>query len=210
MAETDVETEQRTTAPPGPGLDLLARVLTEVFAPAVVVLVLPMAVAWSATHRMPSTLGWGAFVALTSSVLPMTGIVIGARLGWWDGHHVRNREGRLIPFAVLIVLSVLGLAWLLRIGAPDLMVALHVAMLSALLVIGVITVWWKVSVHTAVGAGAVAILADAYSGWMLVLWLVVAAVGWSRVRLGDHTPAQVVVVHGGQIVVNERVGVYHF
>ncbi len=173
--------------------DVLALLLTELFSPSVIVLVLPLAVAWSATHEPWATLGWGLFVSLTSSVLPMSGIVAGSRLGWWDGHHVRNREGRLIPFALLIVLSSLGLGVLLRAGAPHLMVALDVAMLTALLAIALITVWWKVSVHTAVGAGAVAILAVVYSGWLLVLWLLVVAIGWSRVRLGDHSTAQVVV-----------------
>ncbi|MBQ6639598.1 MAG: hypothetical protein IJH84_01035 [Saccharopolyspora sp.] len=167
--------------------------LTELFSPSLIVLVLPLAVAWSATHEPWATLGWGLFVSLTSSVLPMSGIVAGSRLGWWDGHHVRNREGRLIPFALLIVLSSLGLGVLLRTGAPHLMVALDVAMLTALLAIALITVWWKVSVHTAVAAGAVAILAVVYSGWLLVLWLLVVAIGWSRVRLGEHTAAQVVV-----------------
>ena len=38
-----------------------------------------------------------------------------------------------------------------------------------------------------------AILAVVYSGWLLVLWLLVVAIGWSRVRLGEHTAAQVVV-----------------
>ncbi|GAB2656068.1 hypothetical protein GCM10027271_13220 [Saccharopolyspora gloriosae] len=173
--------------------DVLARVLTEVFSPAVIVLLLPIAVAWRATHSPGPALGWGVFVAFTSSVLPMAGIVAGSRLGWWDGHHVRDREGRLVPFVLLIVLSSLGLAVLVLAGAPRLMVALDVAMLSALLVVGLITVWWKVSVHAAVAAGATAILAVVFSPWLLLLWVLTAAVGWSRVRLGDHTPAQVAV-----------------
>lgn len=188
-AGADLDAELSRRAP----VDVLARVLTELFAPSVVVLVLPITVAWSATPRLPETLGWGLFVALTSSVLPMLGIVAGSRMGWWDGHHVRNREGRLIPFAVLSLLSALGLGVLLLADAPHLLIVLHVAMLTALLAVGLITVWWKVSVHTAVGAGAVAMLADVYTGRLLVLWVVVAAVGWSRVRLGDHTTAQVVV-----------------
>lgn len=195
MTEIDTGTRARIEAAwaQRASADVLALLLTELFSPSVIVLVLPLAVAWSATHEPWASIGWGLFVSLTSSVLPMSGIVAGSRLGWWDGHHVRNREGRLIPFALLIVLSSLGLGVLLRAGAPHLMIALDVAMLTALLAIALITVWWKVSVHTAVAAGAVAILAVVYSGWLLVLWLLVVAIGWSRVRLGDHTKAQVVV-----------------
>ena len=49
------------------------------------------------------------------------------------------------------------------------------------------------SIHTAVAAGALVILVLVY-GWPLVVTApLVAAVGWSRVALKDHTVAQVVV-----------------
>lgn len=172
-------------------VDRCARVLSEVFAPSVIVVGLALAVAWSATHSPLPALGWGLLVALTSSILPMIGIVWGARAGRWQGHHVRDRQGRLIPFGLLIVLSVLGLVLLVLCGAPWSMIALDIAMLSVLAVTGVITVWWKVSMHAAGAGGAAMILVAVFSPLLLVSWLVVAAVGWSRVRLRDHTAAQV-------------------
>ncbi len=182
----------RTDTPPVTG-PVLARVLSEVFAPWVIVIALSGAVAWRATHAPLPTVLWGLLIALTSSVLPMGVIVWGARRGRWDGHHVRDRTGRLVPFVTLIVLSGLCLGLLLVWEAPRMLVALDVAMLAALLVSGVITAWWKVSMHAAVAAGAVVILAVAYTACMLPLLLVAASVCWSRVRLGDHTVAQVTV-----------------
>lgn len=167
--------------------------LTEVCAPWVIVIVLSGGVAWAATHAWLPTLGWGLLIASTSSVLPMCVIVWGARSGRWDGHHVRDRDGRLVPFAALIGLSGLGLASLVLSGAPWMLVALDVAMLACLLVTGAVTAWWKVSMHAAVAAGAVAILAVTYTPVLWSLSLLVGAVCWSRVRLGDHTPAQVTV-----------------
>jgi len=172
---------------------LWAKVLSEVFAPWVIVIVLSGTVAWEATHALPAAAAWGLLVALTSSVIPMGVIVWGARRGRWDGHHVRNREGRLVPLSTLIALSGLGLALLLVLDAPWLVVALDIAMLVCLVVTSAITVWWKVSMHAAVAAGAVAILAVTYTPWLWSLLLVAGAVGWSRVRLQDHTTAQVVV-----------------
>ncbi|GAA4864105.1 phosphatase PAP2 family protein [Saccharopolyspora rosea] len=173
--------------------ELCARVITEVLAPWVIVLLLPLAVAWQATRSLGPALGWGLWVALTSSVLPMVVIVRGARRGRWDGHHVRDREGRLVPFLVLIALSCAGLAVLLVGGAPWPVVALDIAMIASLLVTGAITAKWKISMHTAVAAGAVVILAVSWGPLCWALLLPVAAVGWSRVRLGDHTPAQTTV-----------------
>lgn len=186
------------TRPGSPGArprrpTLWARALTEVCAPWVIVIVLSGGVAWAATHAWPPTLGWGLLIASTSSVLPMCVIVWGARRGRWDGHHVRDRGGRLVPFAALIVLSGLGLGLLVLLRAPGTLVALDVAMLACLLVTGAVTAWWKISMHAAVAAGAVAILAVTYTPLVWSLSLLVGAVCWSRVRLGDHTPAQVTV-----------------
>lgn len=170
-----------------------ARVLTEALAPSVIVVTLPLAVAWRATHALAPTLLWGMIVALTSSVLPMGIIVWGSRTGRWDGHHVRNREGRLVPFLALISLSLIGLATLIAAGAPWMVTALDISMILSLLVTGAITVTWKISMHAAVAAGAVAVLALVYGPVLWLLTLVVAAISWSRVAVGDHTPAQVTV-----------------
>lgn len=173
--------------------DLFARGTTEVLAPWVVVLALPLAVGWQATHSLGPTLLWGLLVSLTSSVIPMGVIVWGARTGRWDGHHVRDRTGRLVPFAALIISSAIGLTLLLTLGAPWLLTALDVSMLALLLVTGAITVRWKISMHAAVSAGAVVILALTYHPLLWALSPLVAAIAWSRVQLGDHTVTQVVV-----------------
>ncbi|WP_169509057.1 phosphatase PAP2 family protein [Actinopolyspora mortivallis] len=169
----------------------LARVLTEVFAPWVIVLMLPLAVAWRATHAPIPTVLWGLLVALTSSIIPMGVIVWGARTKRWEGHHVRNREGRLIPFLTLIVSSLGGVAALIIASAPWPLIALDISMLVTLVVGGLITIFWKISMHTAVAGGTVIILAATYSPALWVTAVVVAAVGWSRVVLNDHTSAQV-------------------
>ncbi|HEX3591002.1 MAG TPA: hypothetical protein VHV74_15360 [Pseudonocardiaceae bacterium] len=172
----------------------VAAVVTEVCSPAVVVVLLPLAVAWHATgHRAGPTLIWGCVVAVFSSVLPMAFIVRGARLGRWDGHHVRNREGRLVPLLLCLVSTITGLLVLLFGGAPRDVLALNAAMLGTLIVCIVITRWWKISLHCAVAGGAVATMVLIYGPLSLVGVPVVALIAWSRVAVGDHTAAQVVV-----------------
>ncbi|MER7012820.1 hypothetical protein ABT324_15495 [Saccharopolyspora sp. NPDC000359] len=184
-----------TSAAPGTrtSKDRLARVLTEVFAPWVIVVALPLAVAWRATGSTGPALGWGLLVSATSSILPMGVIVWGARTGRWDSHHVRDRAGRFVPFVALIVMSLVGLGLLVLLSAPWLLIALDVAMIVSLFATGGITVWWKVSMHSAVAAGAVVILAVLFHPVCWALLLVVAAISWSRVHLRDHTAAQVTI-----------------
>lgn len=192
--EHPMSNDPRTTATSRPhaARDTAARVLTEVLAPWVIVMFLPLAVAWQATHALGPTVFWGLVVALTSSILPMAVIVWGGRTGRWEGHHVRNREGRLIPFLALIGLSALGLVLLLVGNAPWSLVALDISMITSLLVTGAITARWKISMHTAVAAGAVVVLAVTYNPVCWAFAALVAAIGWSRVRVNDHTTAQVI------------------
>ncbi|MFI9332765.1 hypothetical protein ACIGZJ_35190 [Kitasatospora sp. NPDC052868] len=137
--------------------------------------------------------GWAAFAALFAAVIPTWFIRRGVRRGSWEDRHVGRRQRRLvvIPFVMLSVLT--SLLAMLRLDAPTDMVAMVLAMFASLIPILVITVWWKVSIHTAVAGGAVVCLAIALGPWWLLLGPLVAVIGWSRVVLRDHTTAQTLV-----------------
>ncbi|MCK2237732.1 MULTISPECIES: hypothetical protein [unclassified Crossiella] len=174
----------------------VARLATEILAPWVWVLGLPLVVAWQATgHQFGATLLWGLIVGVTGSVVPMIVIVRGAKKGAWDGHHVTNREGRIVPFAACIGSLAVGWVALILGDAPHQMISLAAAMLLTLVVSLLITFGakYKVSLHGAVAAGAVVILAVVYNPWALVLTLLVVWVNWSRVVLRDHTTGQVLL-----------------
>jgi hypothetical protein len=182
----------------------VARGATEVLAPWVWVILLPFAVA-AATESVWKTLLWGSVVALTASVIPMAVIVRGARKGKWDGHHVTNREGRLVPLITAGASLTAGTVIMVLGGAPVSMLALAGSMFASLIVSMAITfgLKWKISLHAGVAWAAVVTLAIVYGPWLLLIALPAALVAWSRVELGDHTTAQVVagtamgVVAGG-------------
>jgi hypothetical protein len=172
----------------------LARVATEVLAPWVWVLGLPLLVAWQVTgHHLGETVLWGLIVGITGSLIPMAVIVRGAKQGKWDGHHVTNRAGRLVPFAACIGSLALGFVVLLVGNAPHQMIALAAAELVCLVVALAITfaLKFKISMHAIVAAGATVMLMKVYNPWLAALFLAVAWVCWSRVELRDHTTAQV-------------------
>ncbi|WP_031465919.1 hypothetical protein [Sciscionella sediminilitoris] len=170
-----------------------AKALSEGGSPGIVVVFLPLAIAWHATGYRPwPTLGWGLLVALCCSALPMAFIVHGARRGRWETHHVRNREERFVPMLACLLCALGCLAGLLFGGAPRELIALLAAMLTVLVVAMVITRWWKISLHGAVASGAAAAVVAVYGLPYLALYAAVAVVCWSRVRLADHTLAQVI------------------
>lgn len=183
------------TAPSGQDAGYrLAKIVTEVLSPAVIVVLLPFAVAWNATgHAVVPTIAWSVVVAVFYSVFPMAFIVRGARRGKWDGHWVRERERRFVPLMMCLVSALVGLVILLVWDAPRDVVALAWSMVTVLIACVVITKWWKVSLHATVAGGAVATVVLIYGWVMAVLVPLVALVAWARVRVADHTTAQVVV-----------------
>lgn len=170
----------------------VARGATEVLAPWVWVILLPFAVA-AASEGLWKTLLWGFVVAVTASVIPMAVIVRGARRGKWDGHHVTNREGRLVPLVTAGASLAAGTVIMVLGDAPRSMLALAGSMFASLIVSMAITfgLKWKISLHAGVAWAAVVTLAIVYGPWLLLVALPAALVAWSRVELGDHTTAQV-------------------
>jgi hypothetical protein len=172
-----------------------ARLATEVLAPWVWVLGLPLVVGWEVTgHHLGETVLWGLVVGVTGSLIPMAVIIRGARQGKWDSHHVTDRAGRLVPFAVCILSLGGGLALLLVGNAPHRMIAMAAAELACLIAALAITfgLKFKISMHAVVAAGATVMLIVVYGPVMALLVPLVIWVCWSRVELRDHTTAQVV------------------
>ncbi|MEU8137622.1 phosphatase PAP2 family protein [Streptodolium elevatio] len=170
----------------------VARVVTELFAPAFLVPGVLVAVGWHST-RSPAGVGWGLLGALFCGVIPIAFVLYGVRRGYWTDHHIRIRRQRAVPILGTAASVVVGLAALLRLDAPRDVVALVVAMLAGLAVALGVTAFWKISVHTAVAGGTVTVLALTFGSAVAAAAPLVALIGWSRVELRDHTPMQTVV-----------------
>ncbi|MFE6101283.1 hypothetical protein ACFVQ4_15080 [Streptomyces laurentii] len=169
----------------------LARVITDALAPAYLVMGILLIVGWHSTSSW-SGLGWGLLAALFCGGIPFAIILLGVRLGRWTDKHVKVRSQRAIPLSATMISVLLGVTLLVLFDAPREVFALVVAMIVGLAATMVVTVWWKVSVHTAVAGGVAVILMQVYGLTLAPLTLAVAAIGWSRVALRDHTTAQTI------------------
>ncbi|MER7843664.1 hypothetical protein ABTZ03_06910 [Kitasatospora sp. NPDC096077] len=138
-------------------------------------------------------LGWAVFAALFAAVIPTLFIQRGIRKGTLEDRHVGHRQRRLTVIPFIMGSVAVSFAVMILADAPRDLTAMVAAMFASLVPILVITVWWKVSVHTAVAGGAVACLGIALGPLWLLLYPLVAVIGWSRVVLRDHTTAQTVV-----------------
>jgi hypothetical protein len=173
---------------PGHGTGL-ARAVTELLAPANLAVAQLLLVGWHSSPG-PAGLAWGLLAATFCGLVPYGIVIAGVRRRRWGDRHLRARQQRPVPFLAAIASALAGLALLLALDAPRQLVALVVAMLTGLATTLLVTLWWKLSVHTAAAAGTVAVLALVYGPALTLTIPTVALVAWSRVRLGDHNPAQ--------------------
>jgi len=183
----------------------VARLVGELLSPPPIIVVLALVVAWASSPTPGMALIWGAIAAVFASVLPYAIILRGVRRGRLSDKNLSLRAER-IRFAVVAITSVLlGLALLAAFDAPAEMVALLASIAVGVACGWVVTLWWKISVHAAIAAGAATVLLLVLGTALLVVWPLVAVIAWSRVQVGDHTPAQVLAGVALGIVVNATI-----
>jgi membrane-associated phospholipid phosphatase len=173
-----------------PGGASLARLVTEVLAPAPTVAVLVLLIAWHSAPTAAEGVRWGALAALFVSVMPFLYVVRGVRRGGLTDHHVGVRQQRLVPLLVGIASMLVGLILLALWGAPRDLVALVAVVAIGLASSLLVTLVWKLSIHAAMVSGAVTILVFVFGPPLLVSAPLVPLVCWARVAVHDHTPAQ--------------------
>ena len=173
--------------------DRIARIVSEVFAPAVLVAALLLTVGWHAGDQPGVSRWWGLPGALFAAVIPLGYVLHGVRAGRFTDHHIPERADRRIPLIFGTGSLVAGLILLIVLGAPREVLALLAAGGVGLGVFALVTHWWKMSIHAGVAAGTVAALTAVYGPVALIGAPLVVLGGWARVRLTAHTPAQVVV-----------------
>jgi membrane-associated phospholipid phosphatase len=180
----------------------LASLVTHVFSPQVIAALTEVAIVWRSATSTPEALRWLGLTVLFTWLVPVVVVLIALWLRYIDDIYIARREQRLLPLSLGGVSIAVGLATLGWLGAPREIVALVWAMVVGVFVTLAITLAWKISFHAAVAAGALGILALAFGGAALLAAPVLGLIGWARVRMGAHTPAQVYagVLIGGPIV----------
>lgn len=114
-------------------------------------------------------MGWAALMVLIVCALPLAYVLRQVIRGRLTDRHVRRREQRWLPMLVA-----------------------HGAIVCPL-----ITLVWKLSIHTGTVAATALILAIVFGPPLLALEVFAALVAWARVELGVHTPGQVI---GGGVI----------
>jgi len=135
---------------------------------------------------------WATAFGVASVILPSMYVGVQVYRGKISDVHVPLREERIRPFIVAAASAILVLAVFVWWPAPPVFRMLALANALQAVVFFVITLRWKISLHSAAAAGLTVVGISALSASGALLVLTVPVVAWSRVRLHRHTLAQTI------------------
>jgi len=179
---------------PGTAGARIARGISDVFSPPLMSAVLIALAAVLAGRRGEAGAWRWAVVEIALGVLlPL------AHLTWLvhRGHvldiHLPLRAERIRPFILTGAGTALTLGLAVLLDAPGIMSRVFAAILVQTMLLFAVTLRWQISVHSATAASLAALVGRLAGATAATAALVVlaAVVGWARVRLARHTPAQV-------------------
>ncbi|MDR6638358.1 phosphatase PAP2 family protein [Paenarthrobacter nitroguajacolicus] len=165
--------------------------LTEVFQPPVVVLVL-LLISPAVEPGFPGTIWFGLLGAFFVCILPLAYVLVMVKLGRITDHHVSDRRQRPALLLMTLISVVAGLLVLQLLNGPASVSVMIISLIVGIAVLALVSAFWKMSGHASALAAAVVIAVLMFGPAWLPLLLLIPAVGWSRLVLRAHTLAQVV------------------
>ena len=167
------------------------RLISQVFHPILLNILSFVVVGYYGLANPRAGLAWSGLCVLAAVLPPTLFYIVRRRQGAYGDEDVSIRQQRNELYLVGFVWTLITTVVLVALGLPRPHIALMIAVLALGLVGGVINLFWKISVHAA-SIAALATIALLYSRNLgIALWVCALAVGWARVRTGNHTPLQV-------------------
>jgi hypothetical protein len=169
----------------------LARVVSDIFSPAVMALPCLMLCVWNSA--LPGTIWYALVYFLVAVPLPLAYVAWLVKSGRVSDFHLPQRRDRTGPFVVSLAGALGALALLFYFRAPAAFLAPILAAFMQTFLLFLITLVWQISVHTATTAGLVTFAILALGSEASAVALLVPLVAWARVHLGRHTVLQAIV-----------------
>jgi hypothetical protein len=170
----------------------IARYVSNILAPVTISLPFVVLVALYHAHNTLTALLYAALTLFFLSLGPMVYILIGVRLGRISDVDVSRRRERAGPFLFGLASVGLGLLALRYIHGPRVLETMLLMTAISGVIMMVITLWWKISIHASSMAATLTMLTVLYGAIVLPLFTLLVMVSWSRVILRRHTIAQVI------------------
>lgn len=170
----------------------IATWVSHVVSPHIVGVVLTASVALTFDPQPLATLGWLLLLLPLIVLPPLSYLIWLVRRGRLVDIYMPDRESRLVPLTVLLFWLLVCLSLMRTWQAPLIVEVFVLATIVLIGILGLITLFWKISFHgaTITAATTATLVVAGPSAWPVML--LIPLVGWARVRLKRHTPRQVI------------------
>ncbi|MCK4862638.1 MAG: phosphatidic acid phosphatase [Dehalococcoidales bacterium] len=170
----------------------LAGLTSNILNPFLLSFVVIILLAVESTDSASEALKW-ALISIALSVLPVFVVIMClVRQKKLEGFFANPRQQRNGIYILASALGVIGCGVMWYFKAPELLRVTFIAGLVAIVVFMVINRFWKISLHTAFMSASVTIVTIVYGTAGVLTILLLPALAWARIRLNQHSPAQVV------------------
>jgi membrane-associated phospholipid phosphatase len=170
--------------------DHLANVVSQIASPPVLAVV--MAGLCAAHSSEAGAWRWAAIHAGLTVAFPVVILVWLVARGTVSDLDVQHREQRVKPMLAALLGAAASLAILCLAPAPQLLLGIGLATYLQLLLIFIVTLRWKISVHTTAAASFTVLMCSLTGVAALPLVGLILLVAWARMRLKRHTLAQTI------------------
>ena len=136
---------------------------------------------------------WALFMVTLTVLMPCSYVLYQVKRGKVTDFDVYLRGQRFWPYVISLVCAAISWLVVAVAHAPRLLIVLSGAAVGQGLIMFLINQRWKISVHAAGSASMAVIIWQIFGAAGSPALLIIPLVGWSRVRLGKHSPLQVIV-----------------
>ena len=173
-------------------MNKFAKILSYIFDGTLISIPLIVIICLATVDNTAKALGWALLYLIFSMIIPSIYIHTLFRKKVINDLHIPDKEDRIKPLIITIVSNVAGLSILYVLKAPLFLKAMSLIIIISTFVLGTITYFWKVSMHTAWITFIVVTFNVLFGKLMLLLVPLIPIVGWARVRIKRHTVNQVI------------------
>lgn len=141
----------------------------------------------------PSKLPYLTVLFASSTLAPMLLIYGLKKIGKVSDYNITFREQRFLPLLVLTFVNVLGYEFMLQLQAPRLLTGILLFNAVNTVLILLVTLQWKISIHLFTLTAGIALLFLKFGAVALWLFMLVPLLMWSRIQLKAHNFMQTLV-----------------
>lgn len=173
--------------------DKFSWLLSAALSPFVILPLVVLAFAWKLTDGPSDFWFFSALALIFMLAIPGAYIVWQVKNKKIDDLHIYKREQRMNVFLVFLLSTLITVALYFYFDAPLKLTGLIILAFISGLVSGIITLWWKISIHMVALAAtsvAYALLVQTPLAWATLAFIPLVA--WSRVYRKRHTLAQTI------------------